>query len=100
MIHAIMVSSGIHQRLVACLSGDMTAGDVRATLHHAASGGLGEWLSQIETTSRRIALAAGLDPNRPGYRQRPIENGSEADRAARILRRINISPSARAELHI
>src|SRR6266404_1330841 len=100
MIRAIMVNDGIQQRLVACLSGDMTPDDVRATLHHAAFGGLGDWLSQIETTARRIALAAGLDPNRPGYRERPIENGSEADRADRILRRIKIWRSAVAEGNI
>ncbi len=100
MIGAVKSNTGVSQRLIPCLSGDMTAGEVRATLHYCASGRDAQWISQLETRCRQITLAAGLNPNLPGYRKRLIAEGSELDRADRILRRIRILRSATAEMDL
>jgi hypothetical protein len=100
MSGTVKPNAGFSQRLLPSLSGDMTAGEVRATLRHCASGGPDRWMSQLEARCRQITRAAGLNPNLPGYRTRLIAEGSELDRADRILRRIKILRSATAEMNL
>ena len=93
MIGIRKFDNGIETQLTLCLSGDMSAADVRETLHYAARSTLENRMCGIEGCARQILLDAGHDPERPGYLEAPPEH-SRIPVAHEILRRIGIFRSA------
>ena len=89
MIGIRKFDNGIETQLTLCLSGDMSAADVRETLHYAARSTLENRMCGIEGCARQILLDAGHDPERPGYFEAPPEH-SRIALAHEILRRIGI----------
>ena len=81
--------NGIEKQLTLCLSGDMSAADVRETLHYAARSTLEDRMCGIEGCARQILFDTGHDPERPGYFEEPPEH-SRIALAHEILRRIGI----------
>src|SRR6266404_2215473 len=78
-----------------CLSGDMTAEDVRETLRYAAQSSHDRQISGIEQNARDMLQNVGHDPDRPGDLKAPAESRTIAT-AHSVLRHIRLWRNALA----
>jgi hypothetical protein len=94
MIGILQYQDSLDTGFSLCLSGDMTAEDVRDTLHYAARSNHGRQ-TDIERQARQILVGFGHDPDRPGDIKAPAESRTIVT-AHSVLRHIRLWRNAMA----